>query len=220
MAESKRLFADMVLNSVREEVLAGKYKAGERLSEVRLARRFGTSRSPVREALQSLAKEGLIRIVPRRGAVVAQYDLQEIEDLFQVRESIDGMAARLAALRAEPMHIQRLVDTLEMTKHILMQNDLPTYPLDLDFHQKILDSSKNARLINLGYDLHHQLRLARSRSAYRSARAPEAYEEHCLILEAIKARNPDRAEEAMRWHVRKALKNIQVMFSGQKGRDK
>ncbi len=213
MTGKKAPQTEHLVQVIREAILSNKFEPGERLNESHFANQTKTSRSPVREAIQRLAGEGLLTFVPGRGAFVARFDLDEIKELFEIREAIDGMAARLAAERGKPRDIQRLVDILDLTEVALTNDAMPTYPLDLDFHQKVLDTAYNDRLRDHGYEIHTQLRLARSRSGYRTPRASEAFVEHRRILDAIKARDAAAAEEAMREHVRHAFQSVSLIFA-------
>ncbi len=213
MTGKKAPQADYLVQVIREAILSNEYGPGKRLNESHFATQTKTSRSPVREAMQRLAGEGLLTFIPGRGAFVRDFEADEIQELFEIREAIDGMAARLAAERGKPLEIQRLVDILDLTEVVLANDAMPTYPLDMDFHQKILDTANNSRLRDQGYKIHTQLRLARSRSGYRFPRASEAFAEHRRILDAIKARDASAAEEAMREHVRNALDSVSLLFT-------
>jgi DNA-binding GntR family transcriptional regulator len=209
--EATRL-VHFVLNTLREQIFKNHYKPGERLNEVQLAKQLSTSRSPLREAFQQLASEGLVKIIPRKGAYVVKFEYDEILYLFEVREAIDSAAARLAAERADRFHIQRLIDTLDLTRQLLHTHDHPFYPLDLDFHEKLLDATRNEILIEKGMEVHSQLRLARSRSGYGLVRAQQAFDEHCTILDAIKMRAPNEAELAMQNHLKNVLANLRAIL--------
>lgn len=193
-----RRFSDDLTRILRERILTGDLGAGERLNEVKLAEQYGISRSPVREAIQVLAAEGLVHLVAGRGAFVGGFDADEVRELGQVREAIECHAARLITERASESDIaelERSVDELEDTDP------------DEDFHRVLLRLSRNSRLEQLGTSVAAQLRLARSRSAQRPGRLAEAAAEHRQIIAAIRTGDVDRAAAAMRAHVSAATES-------------
>jgi DNA-binding GntR family transcriptional regulator len=144
---------EKVLNAIKEDLFLNRLKPGQRIKEYALSKRLTVSRSPVREALQRLSAEGLVTLVPRKGAFVVRFSSHQLAELFEVREVIDGIAASLAAVRADSIHIQGLFDCLEMAKSILTRDDIPYYPFDLDFHQKVLGASGNGLLQKICFGL-------------------------------------------------------------------
>lgn len=193
-----RRFSDDLTRILRERILSGDLKSGERLNEVKLAEQYGISRSPVRESMQVLAGEGLVRLVAGRGAFVGGLDADEVRELGQVREAIECHAARLITERASASDIdelERSIDALEDTKP------------DEDFHSALLRLSRNSRLEQLGRSVAAQLRLARSRSAQRPGRLAEAAAEHRVIVDAIRSGDVEHATAAMRDHVAAATES-------------
>jgi len=200
--------SNRVFDAIREDILIARYKPGERIPESRLSKMYNVSRSPIREAFQRLASEGLLELIPQKCAVVKTYPIDQIRDLFELMEAVDGIAARAAALRIDSIQMQNLVDTLAVTESMLVKHNEAFYPLDLDFHQKILEAAKNDKILTVGWKIHSQLRISRHMSAHSSERSWEAYKEHLSILNAIKDRDPDNAERIMRLHVKNALQNL------------
>lgn len=199
--------ANEAFGKLVEAITSGEFEPGERLSEAELARQLGISRGPLREALGRL--EGrLVMRTPRIGVRVIEFSRDDLQQLFFVRESLEGMAARLAA---EHMTARELDDLAELLAQHASQPALAageSYPQpsrDEDFHFSIARAARCERIEQLLLDeVYYQLRIHRLRSSTRPGRAQAAFAEHRQILEALQARNPDAAEAAMRSHIRSA----------------
>ena len=196
-----------IFNQLVEAITSGEFVPGQKLSESELARRLGISRGPLREALGRL--EGrLVRRTPRLGVSVIDFDQQDLEQLFLVREALEGMAARLAAERMTSVELGKLRERLV---HHASQPELAAGAAyyqrsrDEDYHFTIVKSARSERLQTMLLDeVYYQLRIHRLRSSTRPGRAQQALTEHREILEALVSRNPDAAEGTMRRHIRNA----------------
>lgn len=190
-----------------EAITSGEYSPGERLSESELARQLGISRGPLREALGRLEGRLVVR-TPRIGVRVIDFDHDALEQLFLVREALEGMAARLAAERMTTPQLDELAELLDrhasqpaLAAGVVYQQGSH----DEDFHFGVMRGGKNPRLQQLLVDeVYYQLRVHRLRSSTRPGRAQAALREHREILDALQSRNPDQAELAMRSHIRSA----------------
>jgi DNA-binding GntR family transcriptional regulator len=198
---------------VRELILAGHYHPGQRLNEVELAASLGVSRGPLREALQQLSSEGLVHRIQHRGTFIPEFGVTETLELYEVREALEVMAVRLAAERTSPEAIKSLLSILETT-HERLTTD-PHYPLDLDFHERLVALAGNRNIEQYAREVRRQLHFALSRSSYQPERALSAYEEHLEILRAIEAGDPDRAGAAMRDHMRSGYAHVSQLFQGE-----
>ncbi|RDC75235.1 GntR family transcriptional regulator [Rhodovulum sp. 12E13] len=205
--------ATLAYERLERAIMEGDLPPGERLSESGLARRFGISRGPLREAIGQLEGRGLVERVSNQGARVVALDTPDLIDLMVVREALEGMACRLAAERMAEPDLARLAALLEahaQAEPIVSGRGYFQGTGDRDFHQLILRASGNRRLaVQLGSELYPLLRLYRHRLSMRPGRPAEALAEHRAILEALSARHPDRAEEAMRAHVRAARQALE-----------
>ena len=191
---------DRVRNAIREAIVAGEFKPGDRLVEGRLADRFGVSRNPVREALKSLDSEGIVDIVPRRGAFVAELADDEIGEVIELRAALEGLGARLAARRLDPGAADRLPSILAEgdaamerrdVKELIRLNDL--------FHGTLAEASSNRYLTDF-------IRTLRSKTHWLFAgiseeRALISWKEHAAILRAVLDRDEDMAELLASRHV-------------------
>ena len=206
-----RSFADEAVKLIRHMILSGHFAPGERLNELQLAGVLQISRSPIREALKALSSVGLVRMVPGRGAFVADFDLTTVRHLVEIRLALEGTAARLVAERASEEQIDAIGDFLVRTRHTLDTGPGEGYPHDLDFHQQVLLATGNPRLVDVAGAVSAQVQLARTRSGLD--RAEDAYVEHEAVFQALRARDPARAEQAMRDHIMASFHNIERMLT-------
>lgn len=211
-------YTDQVKEVLKHLIFNGTYCPGDRLKEAELSRTLGISRSPIREAIHSLANEGLLRLIPQRGAFVASFSADEIHELFEVREPLEITASRLAAERATLEQLDKLEGLLEDTEEVIKGKEHSWYPRDLDFHQGIATLTQNKRLISSIEEINTQLQLARLRSSATPGRTKQAYSEHQEIFAALQARNQDKVEKAMRLHIRNSLQSaIEVLADDSSG---
>ncbi|MGX6448599.1 GntR family transcriptional regulator [Patulibacter sp. S7RM1-6] len=198
---------DKVEAALRDQIVRGQRAPGERLNEVELAGELGVSRGPVREAMQRLVRDGLVRVESHRGAFVRALDAGEVRHLFEVRGSLECRAAALAAERAGTDEIVALRAFLGTSQRAVTQGSEPHYPERLDLHELIVRCGRNAALERYLGLVNQELKLVRARSGFQVVRAPKALEEHERIVEAIAARDPDAAAAAMQVHMRSALRS-------------
>jgi DNA-binding GntR family transcriptional regulator len=203
---------DQTFERIADAIVVGELKPGERIREAALAMQLGVSRGVLREAMQRL--EGR-KVVTRRsniGVHVASLSEHDLHELFTMREALEGMAARLAAQNMTDDEICALEALLARHGEARELREGGGYfqgSADQDFHFLIVRGSRNARLERaLCEELYYQLRLYRYRLSTRSGRAKQAFDEHREIVEALKARDPDRAEAAMRRHLANARGNL------------
>lgn len=191
-----------IANALEKDILAGEVAIGELVNEVALAERFGVSRTPVREALLSLASTGLVRLQPGRGAIVVGISLQQIFDSYEVLAGLYGLAAELCANRMSPMERAQLLSIHEEIGKHLDSEARETYSRqDALFHDLIIKGSGNAVLA-------HQITLCtRTIAAVRHAsleshRSLEsAYAEHSAVVAAINTKDGEAARRAMSGHL-------------------
>lgn len=223
---SERLVAQnlsgLALERLEKAIMEGEIGPGERLSESGLARRFGISRGPLREAIGQLEGRKLVTRVSNQGARVVSLSNKDLLDLLQVRESLEGMACRLASQNMSEADLTRLQEMLTShEKADAMQAGRGYFQEagDGDFHQVILAACGNARLIGmLSNELYSLLRLYRHRLSMRPGRPAEALEEHKHIVAALRARDPDAADAAMRAHLRSSRSAVEDWMTDEEQR--
>ncbi|GAA4529926.1 GntR family transcriptional regulator [Chelativorans composti] len=211
--EKSPSLSDRALERLTELIIRGDIKPGARIQEAVLARQLGISRGPLREAIRRLEGRGLLVRIPNVGVHVANPTVDEIIDLYTIREVLEGLACRLAAERLTDKELKRLRDVLfDHSAHEDVKSGTGYYqsPGDQDFHFQIIKGSRQARLIEtlLG-DLYQVLRFFRYRSSIKPGRAKAAFEEHISILEALERRDGEAAERLMREHLQHARLSIQ-----------
>lgn len=204
-------FSGRAVDVLREMVLSGQLRAGERVNEVELANALGISRGPLREAIQRLRSEGLLTAVSGRGAFVRTFTPDALRDLYEVRIALEAHAVRLAAERLGPEGIQELRQLLDLTDESLASEH--TYPQDLDFHQRMIALADNQALLDTATEIHRQIHLARSRSGHVSVRAKAALAEHREVLDHLAEGRGAEAARVLTDHLRLSLENaIEVLY--------
>ena len=195
---------DEVLAAVRERIISGYYSPGDPLAERALAEELGVSRLPIREALSKLERDGLVVVRPTRGAWVCEYNASNIDSLYQVREAIEGMAARLAAERMRPDELARFQEPIEAVIRASVPSETEILSnLGDQLHAAIIDGSGNSMIIEFGSSISDRFRLVR-RISYVQATfelSKVAARQHLRIIQAITDRNPKLAEKHMREHI-------------------
>jgi DNA-binding GntR family transcriptional regulator len=201
----RRRLVDEATRTLREAILRGRFSAGARLRQTDLADRLAISRTPIREALGRLQQEGLVDLLPGGGLRVAVLDLEEAVELYDVREVLDGLAARLAASRASATVLARLQRLLgRMAQCLAPGRENLWFPAHVAFHDEIFRASGNGRLqglsavVRLSIQRFHPLLLRTER------RLQDAYREHRGIYEAIAGGDGETAERLARAHIANA----------------
>jgi DNA-binding GntR family transcriptional regulator len=211
-ADTEMSKKDLIIQQLRAEIVSGQIPPGVKLSEARLAERFGVSRMPVRDALKELESAGFVTIEQRRGTFVRGMSRSEILDLFEVREAVEGMAARLCAHRANNDLLAQLDEVIETMSRQVKVLDMDGYsPTDERFHELILSGASNERLSDhyrlLVQHLHRGL--LSSIVTRREGRMERSLAEHVEIMRALHAHDPRGAEDAMRNHVQRGRLELQ-----------
>ena len=192
-------------------ILDGEIAGGEPLVERTLAERLGVSRTPVRETIFRLERDGLVRVIEGKGAFVASYTIEDMIEIYHVREGLEPLAARLSCpyLADEDLDHHETQLNRYRARPALRQEDPGRWRrLGRDFHNMFIHASKNARLIGVIEGMQSQIELFRGLGRTINPRTDlkSAVEEHAEILHALRARNPQRAEKAVRAHLQNGLR--------------
>ena len=212
-----RSLVDVVAERIEEAIISGALEPGSRLSEQALASSLGVSRGPLREAIRRLEGRKLLRRTPNIGVRVAALSPDDLNEILQVREALEGLASALAAQHMSDEDIAALRTLLDDHAKQKSVHDGTGYyqeSKDYDFHFRIVTGSRNARLIEmlLG-DLYYLLRVYRYRSSTKPGRAKAALREHKAIVAALAKRDPAAAEQAMRAHLRNARRYVEEQLA-------
>ena len=194
-----------VFKYIKSQIINGVYAPGEALLELKLADELGVSRTPVREAIRLLEVEGLVETTAKKGAVVLGISHKDVEDIYAIRELVEGLAARLAVERMNPLELREMQKIYDLMEFYAQKNDVEELAeLDNRFHQLIYEAS-GSKILNLTLsNLHQYIQLARLESLKKKNRLPHTIDEHRAILEAFLNKNPDKAEKALTEHVKQA----------------
>ncbi|WP_157961498.1 GntR family transcriptional regulator [Acuticoccus kandeliae] len=209
--EGTASLVDSIVSHLENAIILGQLPAGAKLTEQALASELGVSRSPLREALRRLEGRRLVVRTHNIGVRVAEMTVKDLVELLDIREALEGMAARLAAqnmLEAEIEELAHLVDRQEMKERAGEYS--PDYQgKPLDFHLRVVRGSHSENLYQMLYgDPFYVLRVFRYRSSALPGRTMTAMAEHRAVVAAIAARQPDTAEAAMRAHLRNSHTNM------------
>ncbi|MBW0102768.1 GntR family transcriptional regulator [Pseudonocardia sp. KRD291] len=196
---------ERVLDGVRRAIIEGRHLPGQPLSEVALAAEHDVSRTPVREALKQLQIEGLVEIRPRVGSFVRAPSRREVVELFELKEMLEGMGARLLAARGPVHELDALEENIERSGEAVARADAQRYAgLVHEFHELIVTGANNTQLVTHYRTLMNQLAYQRlvSASLTRPGRLGESLAEHRHVLDLVRGKDGIGAEFAMRDHVR------------------
>lgn len=206
---------EVVFETIRNAIISGSLKPGERLMEVQMAERLGVSRTPIREAIRKLELEGLIIMLPRKGAFVADLSVKDLTEVLEIRAALEGLAAGLAVTRISEAEIEELeIITLKFNKAIESDNVEELIALDIQFHEALFKATRNERLVQLNSNLREQVQRFREMYLKKANRSKETAKEHNDLLEAISSRDIGKAEKLARKHVETTENAILKMMEG------
>ncbi|MGI6144315.1 MAG: GntR family transcriptional regulator [Clostridia bacterium] len=208
--ENYKPLRDVVFETLREAILKGVFKPGERLMENQLADEMGVSRTPVREAIRKLELEGLVEAIPRKGAYVTEISSKDVSEVFEIRAALESLACGLAAERATPEEIEEMERHLVEENEYLHNDDLSlTVNTDVDLHALIYKAARNEKISSLISKLKDQVFRLRSTSIMLPGRKKESLLEHQKIVQAISQRDVELAQKLGQEHVKYAEKAMQ-----------
>jgi DNA-binding GntR family transcriptional regulator len=200
---------DKAYKAIKHRIITCAFRPGEYINELQLSAVLKMGRTPVHQALDRLMVEGMVEVIPRKGVIVKPVSLNEVLQIIEVRLINEPFGARLAAEQANDAHLTELAEVLKRAKHwASMRNVENMMLLDREFHLLIARAARNDVLIELLRNLHERS----LRFWFISLNAPAQHEsvqaEHAAILEAVRRRNPDGAEAAMRHHIESFRSNV------------
>ena len=194
--DSYKPLRELVCEHIRDAIINGVFAPGERLMEIQMADEMGVSRTPVREAIRKLEMEGFVVMIPRRGTYVSNMSIRDINDVYEIRISLDTLAAGLAAERISDEELEEA---------------------DIEFHDVLYKASRNERLRNIINNLREQITVIRGVSMRYPGRLKDTQEEHRRLVESIAARNVEKSQEAARIHLENAERTLMIAMSERKG---
>jgi len=200
--DEPKLLSENIADSIRAAIIKGEFKPGEKIPEGDLAETMGISRTPLREAFRKLENEGFIEIIPRKGAVVTGIDPGEVYDLYEIKSTLEGLAARLASTRMKEKDIERLEKINEELKKMIDKNDLEAfYRSHTKFHEVFVKLSANRRLMQMISNLSDHFKRYGIVTLTLPGQYENAINQHGEIIQAFKNRDEKAVEEKVRNNV-------------------
>lgn len=198
-----------VFHKLREDILSGKYQEHEELKEVAIGEELGVSRTPVREAFRQLELEGLIQIVPNKGAYVTGITAKDVKDIYMIRSSLEGMCARLATENITKEQLEELEENVYLASFHASKGHMEQMAeLDNRFHHILYEACNSKMLENLLQGFHQYVIRIRKKTLSTKERGIASNEEHRKIMEAIKAKEATEAERLATMHMINAYDNM------------
>lgn len=198
-----------VFHKLRDDILSGKYEEHEELKEVAISEEMGVSRTPVREAFRQLELEGLIQIIPNKGAYVTGITEKDVRDIYMIRSLMEGLCARWATEHITEEQMEEMEENIYLAKFHAQKGHLDQFAeLDNRFHDIMYEACNSKILEHQLRDFHQYLLRVRRKTLNSANRGPKSNEEHEKIMEAIKAKDADLAEKLANQHIINAYENL------------
>ncbi len=209
---------DVVFHTLREAILKGELKPGERLMELQLASKLGVSRTPIREAIRMLEQEGLAVTIPRKGAEVAKMTEKDMEDVLQIRQVLDELAVQTACDKITEQQLENLTRAGKNFEHSIYDGNLTEIiKYDVEFHDIIYEVTGNLKLVAILSNLREQIYRYRVEYLKEKENYPMLVKEHQKIVSALKQRDKECVKEAMCSHIRHQAEAVKKIIQEQNG---
>jgi DNA-binding GntR family transcriptional regulator len=197
-----------VFEEIKSDIINGAYAQGEPLSEIPLSKKFGVNRTRIHQVLTELEKMSLVEKVPSKGAFVKVITSKDLQEIFELKEAIDGMATRLAARRRNDDELAEMITLFDEAKRSFSDTDFERkIQIGYKLHQFILKSCDNSRIVNTIKPLEFQIMRIWRTGIHFPERINKAFNEHIDILMAIREKDEERAEAKMKFHMSSAFKD-------------
>ena len=198
-----------VFQKLREDILSGRYKENEELKEVAIGEELGVSRTPVREAFRQLELEGLIQIVPNKGAYVTGITAKDVKDIYMIRSLLEGLCARLATENITKDQLEEMEENIYLAEFHAAKGHMDQMAeLDNRFHDILYEACNSKMLEHTLRDYHQYVLRVRQKTLSTNTRGRASNEEHRQIMEAIKAGDAAKAEQLANRHMQNAYDNM------------
>lgn len=208
-ANDKYSLRGRVFQKLREDILSGKYKEHEELKEVAIGEELGVSRTPVREAFRQLELEGLIQIIPNKGAYVTGITAKDVKDIYMIRSLLEGLCARLATEKISKEQLEEMEENIYLAEFHAQKGHLDQMAeLDNRFHDILYEACDSKLLEHTLRDFHRYVLRVRQKTLATNTRGLESNDEHRQIMEAIKAGDAVLAEQLANQHMINAYDNM------------
>lgn len=207
--DKNRSLEEQVYYKLEEDILCGLYQKGDVITESAIARKLGVSRTPARSALHKLAEDGLIELIPNKGAKVIGITSEDLVDTYKIRMRLEGLASYMATGKLTEEDIRVLTDSIDLAQFYIKRGDVKKIKeLNNDFHVTICRASGNRLLTRILTELHRNIRAYRKLSLSVPGRIEKSIEEHREILKAMIDLDAERADRLTSLHIERAMKNM------------
>ncbi len=198
-----------VFQRLRDDILSGRYQENEELKEVAIGEELGVSRTPVREAFRQLELEGLIQIIPNKGAYVTGITMKDVEDIYRMRSLLEGLCARWATEHITKEQLEEMEENVYLSEfHAGKGHFEQMAEMDNRFHEIMYEACNSKMLEHLLKDFHQYVLRVRQKTLASQVRSKASNKEHRMIMEAIRNGNPDLAEQLAHEHIVNAYENM------------
>ncbi len=209
MAGTEKSLRGQVFDKIRSDILNGKYKRGEELVESSIGKELGISRTPVREAIRQLELEGLVQLVPNKGAFVTGISEKDVRDIYLIRARLEGLAARMAAKNITPELLEAMEETVVLSEyHAKKEHYEQVCEMDSKFHKLLYKASGSRILEHTLTDFHQYVQRVRMASIMQKRRMEKSNDEHDAILTAIREHDEEKAELVATRHISNTVENL------------
>lgn len=209
MAGTEKSLRGQVFDKIRSDILNGKYKRGEELVESSIGKELGISRTPVREAIRQLELEGLVQLVPNKGAFITGISEKDVRDIYLIRARLEGLAARMAAKNITPELLDAMEETVVLSEyHAKKEHYEQVCEMDSKFHKLLYKASGSRILEHTLTDFHQYVQRVRMASIMKKRRMEKSNDEHDAILTAIREHDEEKAELVATRHISNTVENL------------
>lgn len=206
-----------VFDILRDRILNGEYKTGQKLNELTLASELKISRTPIREALKQLELEGLVMSVPNKGVYVKGFSPRDIDDMFEIRLALEGLAIQLAIERMDEVHLTKIKEIFELMEFYTLKKDNDKInDLNILYHETIYQATQSTYFEQLLKDIHYYVSVTSRHSIQKPERLETALVEHRAILDAIVEGNKEKAKYTIQKHIRKTQVLVRNYYAHKK----
>lgn len=204
----KQNISEELVKYIKQQIISGELNPGDRIVETKLARELGVSQTPVREAIRHLHGEGIITIVPNKGPMVRTLDMKDVFEIYSVRSMLEGLAIRLATQNATDEQIAGLESFYGEMKQKLHDDSVSSLLHDSShIHRTIIEMAGHSRLLNMYQSISFQISLVNRLLGAKSTKQKEV-DQHLELIEALKKKDPDTAEQTMRKHIFRSYRDF------------
>lgn len=202
---------------LRDRILNGEYKNGQKLNELALASELKISRTPIREALKQLELEGLVESIPNKGVYVKGFSPRDIDDMFEIRLALEGLAIQLAIERMDEVHLAKIRDVYELMEFYTAKKEQEKInDLNILYHETIYQATQSQYFERLLKDVHYYVSVTSRHSITRPERLETALKEHKDIFDAIVAKDKELAKDTIQKHIRKTQVLVRKYYANKK----